>query len=522
MKKKHYVKSILLLLSLMFLVFNPALAFNESKLEDEPEVLEKLILADGEFVFGPQLLDIDFKEYIHKNFPELSSHADLLVNLSYLHSINPQVVLSIITLYPNDFAPTNSTFEEDIKNLFLTLSNYYYGHGHQDVYSKENDRKIYTFNLKNNGGNVKVSKKVNAGSLAVAGVLAELNMDKSNFLSVISDNTSDKSNFAGKYKELFGKDPRKSENNVIPGKEAADKNLLSRFFAVYAAPVGGPPDDYLQLPYPQGESWLFGGIHANFPGAKDRSSVDFSPNFKEWPLAENDNYTVVAAAKGEVASTYQSSCSTLIRHEDSNGNYNGWYTRYLHIEGIVVNIGDIVEKNAKIGIVAKTKAQAECLFSFPPDYNASHVHVNLLYNGELINSDQMFRDSAYNLNNVVLSGWKIYHDGVSNYSGDCSKNFFYKDNNNNDSWDTGEEKKCPYSDALLNPGCTPPQSGDWIVSGSCTFTGSKTAPANVIVQNNSVLRIANGASLKINNFTNHGILVKNGSGVLVENGGKLY
>ncbi len=68
--------------------------------------------------------------------------------------------------------------------------------------------------------------------------------------------------------------------------------------------------------------------------------------------------------------------------------------------------------------------------------------------------------------------------------------------------------------------CSPPASGDWIVTESCIFEGTATAPADVIVQNNAVLTIAAGAFLNLD-FTQHHLLVKQGSRVLVKLGAKI-
>ncbi len=70
------------------------------------------------------------------------------------------------------------------------------------------------------------------------------------------------------------------------------------------------------------------------------------------------------------------------------------------------------------------------------------------------------------------------------------------------------------------PTCSPPVSGDWIITSSCTRSTSVTAPANVIVQNNSILTILNGVSLNIHFKTNH-LIIKSGSGVLIKAGGKI-
>ena len=68
--------------------------------------------------------------------------------------------------------------------------------------------------------------------------------------------------------------------------------------------------------------------------------------------------------------------------------------------------------------------------------------------------------------------------------------------------------------------CSPPATGDWIVTESCTFTGTATAAADIVVQNNAELTIATGASLSLD-FTQHHLLVKHGSRVIVKLGAKL-
>jgi len=66
--------------------------------------------------------------------------------------------------------------------------------------------------------------------------------------------------------------------------------------------------------------------------------------------------------------------------------------------------------------------------------------------------------------------------------------------------------------------CSPPVSGDWIITSSCTLSASSTAPANVIIQNNSVLTIPSGVTLNIN-FLNNFLKTEFGSGVLIKDGG---
>jgi len=68
--------------------------------------------------------------------------------------------------------------------------------------------------------------------------------------------------------------------------------------------------------------------------------------------------------------------------------------------------------------------------------------------------------------------------------------------------------------------CSVPESGDWTIISDCTLSENGSAPANVIVQNNSVLSIPNGLTLDIV-FANFSLMVKSGSGVSIAAGGSV-
>jgi len=76
------------------------------------------------------------------------------------------------------------------------------------------------------------------------------------------------------------------------------------------------------------------------------------------------------------------------------------------------------------------------------------------------------------------------------------------------------------NDVITNiPSCTTPSTGDWTITSSCTLSASSTAPANVIVQNNSLLTIPSGVTLTVP--SGHNITVVSGSGILIKSGGTL-
>jgi 3D (Asp-Asp-Asp) domain-containing protein len=68
--------------------------------------------------------------------------------------------------------------------------------------------------------------------------------------------------------------------------------------------------------------------------------------------------------------------------------------------------------------------------------------------------------------------------------------------------------------------CLVPLSGDWIVTSNCTLMNSVTVPANVWIQNNSVLTIPNQITLFVD-FENNNLTVFSGSGLLILLGGTL-
>ncbi|MDE1867106.1 MAG: S8 family serine peptidase, partial [Thaumarchaeota archaeon] len=74
--------------------------------------------------------------------------------------------------------------------------------------------------------------------------------------------------------------------------------------------------------------------------------------------------------------------------------------------------------------------------------------------------------------------------------------------------------------ALSSLSCSPPSSGDWTISSSCTISSTVTAPQNVIIQSGAVLTIPNGLTLNID-FVHHHLLVRAGGGVLIKAGGTI-
>jgi RHS repeat-associated protein len=71
-----------------------------------------------------------------------------------------------------------------------------------------------------------------------------------------------------------------------------------------------------------------------------------------------------------------------------------------------------------------------------------------------------------------------------------------------------------------DPSCEPPQTGDWTITDSCTFTGTAIAPASVIVNAGELLTLTPTSKLLVD-FKNHKLLVKHTGGVLIKQGATL-
>jgi len=86
--------------------------------------------------------------------------------------------------------------------------------------------------------------------------------------------------------------------------------------------------------------------------------------------------------------------------------------------------------------------------------------------------------------------------------------------------DNGIDSGSAYTFSKNTVNCSPPVSGNWIITSSCTLDSTITAPANVKVQNNSVLTIPAGLTLTID-FSQFNLTVEFGSGVLIKAGGTI-
>ncbi len=68
--------------------------------------------------------------------------------------------------------------------------------------------------------------------------------------------------------------------------------------------------------------------------------------------------------------------------------------------------------------------------------------------------------------------------------------------------------------------CVPPEVGDWVIRRDCTIWRNATAPGNLVVENNAVLRVGAGVTLNID-FAVHALKVAAGARVEVQPGARI-
>ena len=145
--------------------------------------------------------------------------------------------------------------------------------------------------------------------------------------------------------------------------------------AIALTPTAVPPVDLFQLPWEQGLSWvaidgldngtkrpLSSSHHFTVGGA-----IDFAPHNNMVKGENTSNFWTTAAAAGTVIGI--SKCHIIIDHR------NGWITQYQFLANIQVNLGDVVDRNQRLGIIADGVRQKFCPGSEEP--NVPHLHFML-------------------------------------------------------------------------------------------------------------------------------------------------
>lgn len=182
-----------------------------------------------------------------------------------------------------------------------------------------------------------------------------------------------------------------------------------RFLATYRALFGDPfltalpppvPDGLqqpeLQLPFAQGEVWLYtGGPHGGWGSGSAWAALDFAPPDDRLPgstLCYVSVTPVRAVANGVIA---RSADGAVVLDLDGDGDERtGWTILYLHVAEAIaprvsVRAGDII-------------GYASCAGGFS---TATHLHIGRRYNGEWLAADCSACLPSMRYGNFVMSGW---------------------------------------------------------------------------------------------------------------------
>jgi LasA protease len=186
--------------------------------------------------------------------------------------------------------------------------------------------------------------------------------------------------------------------------------LSQRFVLVYRALFGDPflislpppvpsglQQPTLQLPFAQGEVWLYtGGPHGGWGSGSAWAALDFAPPDERQPgsaLCYISVTPVRAVASGVIA---RSADGAVVLDLDGDGDERtGWTILYLHVAE-AVSAGASVQTGDVLGY-------ASCAGGFS---TATHLHIGRRYNGEWLAADcsQCIAEMKYD--HFVMSGWQ--------------------------------------------------------------------------------------------------------------------
>lgn len=190
-------------------------------------------------------------------------------------------------------------------------------------------------------------------------------------------------------------------------------------FVLSLIPVGGadalvdaaPPVDFFQLPWDQGLAWVaIDGIDNGSKRPLDSShqytvggAIDFAPHNNMIKGEDTSNFWVAAAAPGTVVGI--STCHVILDHG------NGWVTQYQFLGNVQVNLGEFVNRNQRLGIIADGFRDKFCIGSTHPDI--PHLHfmlrptmIGATFAGWLVNYYSFFSSTTFTKDGVTLGLYK--------------------------------------------------------------------------------------------------------------------
>ena len=172
-----------------------------------------------------------------------------------------------------------------------------------------------------------------------------------------------------------------------------------------------PPTDMFQLPWEQGLAWVAidgidNGYHRPISSSHNRTlggAIDFAPHNKMIKGENTSSFWVAAAASGMVVGV--SKCHVIIDHG------NGWITQYQFLGNVQVHLGDGVQRNQRLGIIADGVRYKFCAGSIDPDI--PHLHfmlrptmIDATFAGWHVNYNPYYNITSFTKNGTTLG---LYH-----------------------------------------------------------------------------------------------------------------
>jgi murein DD-endopeptidase MepM/ murein hydrolase activator NlpD len=329
------------------------------------------LLSDGQFVWGPNAAGFSIGDYLHDRGSPLARFSEDIALWASYSSVNPQVLMAVLEMQDRLVSEPRADLTDDqvrakIEEAALGLAKAFYQHLYALGARSQGDPKAAAVVRTADNQLVQVDPGLPSASYAVAAILGQ-GMSMEGLQSATSLAGS------GSFSAVFG--------SMFP---AADPLSTANDISAPAA----PPSSLLQLPFPQGAVWVFGGPHSwNGDSTPPFSSMDFF--LRGGTCASPPFYYATASGPGSSQRPSNYSCWLEIDHG------GGWKTSYYHLRNTYN--GGSIDRNGIVGSIA-------CETCAGGYATGPHVHWSLKYNGSYVS-----------LEGAKVSGWTI-HVGSTAYT----------------------------------------------------------------------------------------------------------
>jgi LasA protease len=329
-------------------------------------------LTDADVVWDMRVLSLDDSNAAIDAVPQLHAHRGLILDRAGLHSVSPRMIVMLLETSGAlaDMAAMDT--EQQRARIDAVIASI----GRMHYLGRSIAKTAAQARMTDDGESATPAANNSAGVAAVAAtfVNGEARLES---LSAL-------------YLERFGPSTLERQKSLILSPAVFSTNTL-------------------RLPWTLGQyNWGSGGVHTTFGGcpaqacAYPRSSLDFWRPGWGWN-SDTSSGRVVAANAGTV--TKYSACQVRVTSPD------GWATNYYHLDGILVNTGDVVYAGQRLSGVANTEAAALCQGG---SSTGPHFHFSLINAGAHVDIDQS-----------EFSGWKVNAAAVNfDYDTNCTRMYF--------------------------------------------------------------------------------------------------